>query len=98
MRSLEFVYILFKRFLHRCFYKFQKQRMRIKRAGFEFGVELGADKKRVYSFRQFGDFHQPFIGRLAGENNPLFFQLFYKIRIDFVAVAMPFGNFVFAVS
>ena len=98
MRSLEFVYILFKRFLHRCFYKFQKQRMRVERAGFEFRMELSAKEKWMDGFRQFGDFHKAIITGLAGENNSLFFQLFYEIGIHFIAVAMAFGNFFFAVG
>ena len=72
--------------------------MRIKRAGFEFGVELGAEEEGMDAFRQFGYFHQFAVGRLAGEDNPLFFQLFYEIGIDFIAMAMAFGNFFFAVT
>ena len=51
--------------------------MRVKRAGFEFWVELSADKERMNTFRQFGDFHQAFIAGLAGKNNPFFFQWFW---------------------
>ena len=72
--------------------------MRVKRAGFEFGVELGAEEEGMDAFRQFGDFHKFSVGRLAGKDKAFFFQRFYKIRIDFVAVAMAFGNFVFAVT
>ena len=69
--------------------------MRVKRAGFEFWVELSADKEGVNAFRQFSDFHKAFIAGLAGKNNPFFFQFLDKIRIDFVAMAVSFGNFFF---
>ena len=45
------------------FNKLQKQRMRIERAGLEFGVELGAEKEGMNFARQFGDFAEPPVGK-----------------------------------
>ena len=72
--------------------------MRVKRAGFEFGVELARRGRRDGRFPAVRLFPSVVaVGRLAGKDNAFFFQLFYEIGIDFIAMAMTFGNFFFAV-
>ena len=61
------------------FNKLSKQRMRVEGRRFEFGVELGAEEKRVSFFREFGDFHETAVGRFAAENQVLLFQVFQYI-------------------
>jgi hypothetical protein len=63
----------FVAWLYSNFYKFEEKRVRGKRAGFEFGVELGAEEEGVNLARKLGDFHEPAIGGLAGENEAAFF-------------------------
>src|SRR5437879_418741 len=72
--------------LMRCRNKSLKKRMRLVRFAVKFGMELAADKKRM--FGQFDDFHQLAIGSKTAEDKTRFLELFTIRIIEFVAVAM----------
>ena len=70
-----------------------EKRMGGKRAGFEFGMKLGAKIKRVGAFGQLGNFHQNSVWGSTGKNQSGLLQLGDIFGVDLVAMTMPFGNF-----
>jgi hypothetical protein len=74
----------------------RKQRMGLKRAGFELRMELHTDKPGVIG--EFHGFGQKAVGRHAGEDEALRFQAGAVGGIDLVAVAVAFGDFGLAVN
>ncbi len=72
----------------RRFDKFSEQWVRHEGPSQEFRMELGAEKERVRTARQFGYFHESAVGRLARKYKTALFKLFYVFRIDLIAVAM----------
>ena len=60
------------------------------RAGFEFRMELRRHKKRMIG--QLNNFGQFFLRIIAGNHQPAIFQDFAVIVVQFIAVAVAFGN------
>ena len=70
--------------------------MRRLRTGFKFGVELHADIKIV--FGNFNRLYKRAVGRSARYYKSRFYKLVTEIVIEFVSVAVAFGNCSLAVS
>ena len=64
--------------------------MRVVGAAFEFGVELGAEEP-VFA-GDFGDFAEAVVWGEAGEADSGGFESFAVVVVDFVAVAVAFGD------
>ena len=73
-----------------------EKRMRRERLRFEFRMKLAAKKPRVVGC--FDDFDVVFVGGAAGDAEAGVRQSFLVIAIEFVAVAVAFADFEFAVS
>jgi len=70
--------------------EFREQRMRIKRAGDIFRVELRADEKRMVG--HFHRFHDLSIRRQAGDFQAAVGQQIAVAVIELIAMPVPFGN------
>src|SRR5271156_6885603 len=70
--------------------------MRSQGFGFEFGVELAAYEPRM--IRSFDYFYVDAVGGAAGDAESGARQSFFVFAIEFVAVAVAFGNFELAVG
>ena len=79
-----------------CRDKFTEKRMRVHGAGFEFRVELAAQKPGMVG--QFHYLHKVSVRRGAAENHAFFRQSFLKFIIEFIAVAVAFFNQFFFVG
>ena len=64
--------------------------------GFEFGVKLTAEKPGMVLY--FDDFHQLFIRRLPGEQEPFVTEYLTVFIVELVAVPVAFVNFTFAIG
>ena len=73
-----------------------EERMRHERLGFEFGMELAAEKPGV--FGRLDDFDVISVGRAAGDAEAGVRQSFFVVAIKFVAVAVALADFGFAVG
>ena len=82
--------------LEGCSDKLPKQRMRIHGARFEFGVKLTPEKPGMIF--ELDDFHKIPIGGNAAEYQSTLLKRFTIGIIEFVAVAVSFGNLFFFVS
>ena len=74
----------------------REKRMRRQRLGLEFRMELAADEPRMV--RHLDDFDVLAIRRAAGDAETGVGQRLFVFAIEFVAVAVPLGNFGGAVS
>src|SRR3989344_8461278 len=74
-----------------------EKRMRGKRAGFEFGVELGTEHKWMLGFRQFRYLHEMPAWRLAREYETGILEALDVVGIHLEAVTMTLGNTFFAI-
>ena len=70
--------------------------MGLERLGFEFGVELAAEKPGVV--RHFHNFNVVFVGSASGNSEASGDEGFFKFAIKFVTVAVAFADFGLAVS
>lgn len=68
-----------------------EQRMGVHGVGFEFGVELTADKPGM--IRNLHHFHQRTVGGCAAEDHAVLGQNVLVGVVEFVSVAMAFGYF-----
>lgn len=86
---------LVETFLH-CFNKSGKEGRGGERARFELGVGLGCDEEVVvFSFDKFDEFS---VGRGSGDFETALFDFFSESEVDFVTVAMAFGDRGFSVD
>src|SRR5215213_138869 len=69
-----------------------EERMRIKRFGLVFGVELARDKIRMSFARQLDHFHEFAVGRNAAEYKPFLFECSAEFGIELVTMTMPFAD------
>ena len=74
----------------------REERMRLERLGLEFRMELAAEKPRV--IRRFDDFDVIFVGSAAGDAEASSDEGLFVFAIEFVAVAVAFADFSFAVG
>ena len=65
--------------------------MRLQRTGFEFRMKLASQKP--WMSRQFDDLHKISLRVLAANSHPLVLKHILKLRIEFIAVAVPFRYF-----
>jgi len=73
-----------------------EERVRLERLGLELGVKLAAEKPRMLG--GFDDLDVIFVGGAAGDEQAGVGQSFLVVAIEFVAVAVAFADFRFAVG
>src|SRR6202035_3611422 len=73
-----------------------KQRMRLKRLGFELWMELAAQEPRMV--RDFADFHVHAVRRLAGNAHTACRENLLVFPIELVTMPMPFTDLGLAIS
>ena len=70
--------------------------MRFHRPGFEFRMELTSQKPGMTA--DFDDLHQFSVRRSSADDHSGFLQALQLVVVEFIAVAVPFGYFVFLIG